>query len=217
MNNKVLIIGGTAPICKDIVKILEENNYKIDLMTYRQKEKINNLYNWQYLDLNDYESTNNFINNINKNYYNKIILMSSSSPSHLDILNTSRNELINFYSNFFVNYMILIVGLLPSMTDDGQIIYISSVAANKPNNNVNYATSKGSMQMFITSMSTKIKFQQAIFSISPGLIYDSPAFYHNDPSNYQNDPSKLATKNQIAEIILNANVDYNGKIIHIGC
>lgn len=216
MNNNVLIIGGTASICDKIVKSFEDNGYSIDLMTYRQKEKINSTHEWRYLDINDFNSIETFLKSIEGKEYKKILLTPASSASHKNIIDTSREDLVRFYGNFFVNYMILVKELLNNLSVDGEIIYISSIAANVPNNDVNYATGKGAMQTFIRSMSTKVTGSQAIYSISPGLIYDTPAFNHNDPRNYNNDVSRLATKEGIAEIILNGGAEKNGKIIKIG-
>jgi NAD(P)-dependent dehydrogenase (short-subunit alcohol dehydrogenase family) len=214
--NNVLIIGGTASISNKIVEEFENNLYSVDLMTYRQKEKINATHNWEYLDLNDYESVKLFLNKISGNKYKKIILMPASSASYKNIADTDREDLVNFYGNFFVNYMILVRELVKNLSEDGQIAYISSIAANVPIDDVNYATGKGAMQTFIRSMSTKIKNGQAIFSVAPGLIYDTPAFYHNDPANYGGDISRLAKKEEIAQIILNATPEKNGQIIKIG-
>ena len=58
---KVLIVGGTARSAKYIIDVLENEKYLIDLITYRQKNKIYGQYNWQHLDLEDDTSVNNFI------------------------------------------------------------------------------------------------------------------------------------------------------------
>lgn len=216
MNNNVLIIGGTAPISNDIIKELKLNSYSIDLMTYRDINKINEEESWTYLDIQQYHSVEKFLNFIGNKKYNKIILNSASSPGNQNIKKTKREDLVYYYSNFFVNYMILVKNLLENISENGSIVYISSIAANVPIQDVNYATGKGAMQTFITSLSTHIKHQQYIFSIAPGLIYDTPAFYQNDPKNYNYDSSKLATKKQIAEIIIKSDNSFNGKVIKIG-
>lgn len=216
MNNNILIIGGTASVCDGIVKFFEKNMYSIDLMTYRQKEKIDKIHEWIYLDINNYDSIQLFLKKILNKTYKKIILTPATSASNKDIMDTNREELVNFYGNFFVNYMILVKELLKNLSEDGEMVYISSIAANVPNNDVNYATGKGAMQTFIRSLSTKVDKNKSVYSISPGLIYDTPAFNHNDPKNYNNDISKLATKEGIASIIINSDFKKNGKIIKIG-
>jgi NAD(P)-dependent dehydrogenase (short-subunit alcohol dehydrogenase family) len=87
------------------------------------------------------------------------------------------------------------------------------MAANKPIRDANYSAVKAGVQAFIMSLSVSLNKDQSAFSISPGLIYDTRAFYD---SNYKEDISSLATKEQIANIILNADKSFNGKVIEIG-
>lgn len=215
-NKNVLLIGGTASISQEIIQTLEKNNFKIHTLTYRQKQKIYGNYNWKSLNLENSDSVDSFIKEIKNEKFNKIILVSASSASHLDILATTRSSLNFFYGNFFSNYIFLIKELFLNLDEDGQMIYISSVAANRPVPDVNYSTLKGSIQVFIQSLSTKSKGGQAIFSIAPGLIYDTPAFYDNLKNNNIKKINNLATKEQISQIILNANKNQNGLTISIG-
>ena len=69
----VLIVGGTAYSSIVISKLLEENDYNIHLMTYRQEQRKYGNYNWVKLNLEDENNVKDFINNLPKNFYSKNI------------------------------------------------------------------------------------------------------------------------------------------------
>jgi NAD(P)-dependent dehydrogenase (short-subunit alcohol dehydrogenase family) len=210
----VLIVGGSSGLSNIIVSTLENNGYQIDSMTYRNKNKTYGSYNWIYLDLEDFESVKIFIDQLKTNYYSKIILLPGNTlGNYPDFKNIPENIVRNFYNAYLFNYNWLVINLLKSLSNEGQIISISSMAANKPIRDANYSAVKAGVQAFIMSLSVSLNKDQSAFSISPGLIYDTKAFYD---SNYKEDISSLATKEQIANIILNADKSFNGKVIEIG-
>ena len=211
---KVLIIGGSSSICDKIITYLEENEYEIDLMTHSDHSKANEKYKWQHLDLMGQESTENLINILSKNYYDKIICVPTYNSGTKNPFETSRKYLINVYGNFIVNYMILIRNLLSNLKDDGQLIYISSAAANRPVHMVDYSAAKACMQAYVTSLSTQVKEGQAIFSIAPSMIYESNPYYQQ--GYYKNDIYRLVKKEEIAKVIVEADSSYNGKVVCIG-
>lgn len=210
--NKVLIVGGTSGIAPEIINRLEEKKYVIDLMTFRQHNKIYGEYKWVYLNLEDMSSITDLLKSIKNNKYSKIIFLSGNSigKSSTDI---SYDELQNFYDAFLLRYVYLIQESSKLLADDGQIISISSVAANFPVEDANYSAVKAGVQAFVRSLSCNLKLDQSAFSISPSLIYESTSFYQQD---YKGDISKLASKDEIANIIANADKSYNGKVIHLG-
>jgi len=209
---KVLIIGGTSCIAGEIIKKLESNEYKIDLMTFRQSHKVYGNYSWVHLDLEDADTVNNLIKIIKANKYSKVIFLPGNSlgPSSEEY---SYERLENFYNAFVFRYNLLIMQASKSLEDDGQIIFISSIAANLPIHDAHYSAVKAGVQAFVKSLSISLKPNQSAFSISPGLIYDSFAF---NQQTYVGDINELATKDQIADIISNADKSYNGKVIEIG-
>ncbi len=219
MTKKSLIISGTASIVPEMISVLKNNNYEIDL-TYRNKEKMllkKELYgedvNWIELNFDSPDSTNIFCENVGS--YDVVVILPASSPGR-DFFTTPESQLRMFYSNYVVNVMLTTKKILEKLSDDGKIIYISSVAANRPVPDINYAVAKGVIQIFFTSLSTKVRPTQSVFSLAPGLIYDTQAFYDNDPSNYNNDPSQLATKEEIASFLIKSDVNNNGKVIKLG-
>ena len=213
---KVLIIGGSSSICDDIIAYLEKNNFEIDILTYRDQNKINNKYRWEYLDLTDQDSVNNLINILPNDYYDKVICVPTYNSGSSNPFETTREYLNEVYGKFIINYMILIRNLFKKITDNGHIIYISSQSAIIPVDMVDYSAAKGAMQTYVRSLSRKVKENQVIFTIAPTMIYESMPFYLHDPEHYGDDIDKLVRKEDIAKVIVNANKNYNGKIICLG-
>ena len=193
---KVLIIGGTAYTSRVVVDYLEKNNYIVDLMTYRQENRIYGNYNWQHLDLENNDNVLDFINKIPKNYYSKIILMpgNATGTAFDDI---SYEDLKKYYESYSFNYILLLTKLMDSITEYGQIISISSIAANLAINDIHYSAVKAAVQACVKSLSLYVKENQSIFSISPGTIFEE-------------------TKHTIAQTIIDSDKTYNGKVIEIG-
>lgn len=218
-NKNALIIGGTASIADTIVQHLD-NNYNVDL-TSSYIKKINEYdlhkyknVKWFELDLHSYDSLLDFINKIPNEHYSIVVILSMNSPGNF--FNNTVDELKNFYSNYLVNNMLLGKFLLEKITNTGKIIYLSSIASAKPVPQINYSTVKGALQSFYTSLSTHSKTNQSIFSIMPGLIYDTPAFDKVKDFDSSYDIQLLATKEEIANLIINSGINENGKIIRLG-
>ena len=209
---KVLVIGGTSSITPNIVNKLELNGYTIDLMTFRQPNKEYGNYKWQYLNLEDISSVDNLLKIMPENYYSKILFVSGNSLGRFNG-NVPYDELEKFYNAFLLRYNFLIKQSCKSLSEDGQIIYISSIAANVPILDADYSAAKAGVQAFVRSLSCSLKPNQSAFSISPGLIYGSRVF---EEMGYSGDVSKLATIDQIASIIVDADKSYNGRVIVIG-
>lgn len=192
---KVLIIGGTAKMGKFIVEILEKNNYNINAMTFRQLDKTYGNYNWINLDMYDKKTIVDFLNLITKKTYSKIIFLSGSSLGK-NHKNVNQDEMIDFYNAFLINYISLIINLLDHLDNDGQVIFISSIAAKIPIQDAHYSVVKAGVEAFVRSASIQLLEQQSMFSISPATITDS-------------------MRKDIANLILNADKSYNGKTIDI--
>ena len=193
---KVLILGGTSSIAKEIINSLEQKQYSVELMTYRQKNKIYGDYRWEHLDLEDKGSVYRFIDLMSKDRYSKIIFLPGNSlgPTHKGY---PYERLESFYNSFLLRYNVLIGEASKSLCDNGQIIFISSLAANRPIPDAHYSSVKAGVQAFVRSLSCSLKEDQIAFSISPGAIDSS-------------------IKEQIAKIIAEADKSYNGRVIEIG-
>lgn len=190
----VLVVGGTSSIFNFLSKDLEEKNYLISLVSYRNKFKINSKYNWQYLDLENKESIDNFINKANNKYKKIIILSGNAFPS--DYLNLDFKKIKIYYDSYLFNYIYLVYNLFNFLDEDGHLILISSLVANVPYEDFNLSAVKGAIQSFARSFSLYAKNEQAIFCISPPTITDD-------------------IRKNISKIILNADKSYNGKLIEL--
>lgn len=190
----VLIVGGTSSISPFLCKDLEENGYTINLISYRNVNKINLKYNWQYLNLENIDSINNFISNINSKYKKIIIL--SGNALEMNYLDLDFQKIKMYYESYLFNYIYLCYNLFKFLDHDGQLVTISSVAANTPYQDFNLSAVKGGIQSFTRSLSLHAKDSQAVFCIAPPTITDD-------------------IRKNISEIILNANSFYNGILIEL--
>jgi NADP-dependent 3-hydroxy acid dehydrogenase YdfG len=193
---KVLIIGGTASITHEMIKQLEFNNYEIDLMTYRQKNKIYGNYKWKELNFENQQQVFNFLNSLQKNYYSKIIINVGSSFIK-NYNEGSFKEFETFYKTYLLNYIYIMMNLPNNLTQNGQIVSISSEIANRPYKDIHYSAVKAGCQIAAQGLSLHLKEGQSIYSIAPGLI-------------------DLKIKKQIAKIIVESTILDNGKVIEIG-
>ena len=191
----VLIIGGTSSLSKPIISKLENDGYQITAMTFRQVEKIYENYTWIKLDLYDKHSLEMFFTFLPKTFYSKIIFLSGSSLGK-NYKDATDEEWVSFYKAFLINYIYLITNLTHLLDDDGQLIFISSIAANIPIQDAHYSAVKAGVEAFVRSASSQLSNNQSMFSISPTTITDS-------------------MREDIANLILNADNSYNGKTIDI--
>lgn len=210
---KVLIIGGDSSLCEGIISIMENEGYDIDMLTYFDNKKINKKYNWHHLDLMNEESVDSFINIPKDNYYDKIICAPTYNSGTNNPFITNRKYLSDVYGKFVINYMIIIRSLLKKITKDGHIIFISTISANVPTDMVDYSATKSAIQAYVSSISKKTKGGQAVYSIAPGMIYDTPSFYERDEEHSIEPAERLIKKEEIAKIILNADESYNGNVV----
>jgi NAD(P)-dependent dehydrogenase (short-subunit alcohol dehydrogenase family) len=212
MNKNVLIVGGTSSLAPKIIEDLENKGYTIDLITYRQKNKVYGEYNWVYLDLENIDSVNELIKSVKQKIYEKLIFLSGNSLGNYG-REVPYEALQVFYNAFLLRYNFLIKECSKYLSDTGQIVSISSMAANVAIEDANYSAAKAGVQAFVKSLSCQLGPNQSAFSISPGLISGTKAFYDQ---NYTGDVSVLASIDKISEIISNADKSYNGCVIEIG-
>jgi NAD(P)-dependent dehydrogenase (short-subunit alcohol dehydrogenase family) len=212
---KVLVIGGNSNIGEEIIKQLEKNGYEISLRTYRNESKKKNGYSWSYLDIYDKQSVLRFVAELKQNEYEKIIFTIGNSTGKQGY-ELTLEDLDQFYSATIINYIYILQSVVKSLTDTGQIVFLSSVAANEAIHDIHYSAAKAAVQACAKSLSLYMKPEQSIFSIAPGLVYDTPAMYMNPFDVYKDHIQELAKKEQIAGLILNSDRTYNGKVINIG-
>ena len=210
---KVLIIGGDASLCDGLISSLENSGYIIDILSYRDSRKIDDKYNWKFLDLMEKESIQPFINELNDNYYDKIICVSSYNSGSSNTLSTPRAYLYEVFGKFTINYMMLMRNLLSKINENGHIIYISTISCNTPTEMGDYAAAKAAMQAYAISLSTKVKKNQAIFAIAPAMIYKTVAFDNIKEDHLIEPVRRLIKKEEIAKIIIDCDDSYNGNTI----
>lgn len=212
---KVLIIGGASSICDGIIPYLENNGYQIDTLTHRFGEKKDDGYNWLYLDLMSSDSVQIALEILPDNYYDLILCTPTYNSGDRDTFNTPRIYLVDLFGTFIVNYLVLLRGLCKKMSDKGHLVFITSQVANRPSDMADYAAGKGALQTYVMSLSTKMGEEQVAYSISPAVIRDSTAHKYSHPDEFKNVVDQLVGQDEIARVIVEANKEYNGKIVEL--
>ena len=213
LQKNVLVVGGTASISEDLVSILENNNYKIDLLTYRTKFNIKNKNrNWYFLDLENINSIYNFIE-FQKNKKYSLIIFVAKIEKDGENLEFDIEHLHNSFLKFHANSLYLIASLVKNLNDSGHMVYISSAAVNTNVPHSTYIAGKAMLQAFTISLSGKSKNKQSIYVISPTRILGSKSQIENASSDIV---TEYATIQNIAKKIIESDENSNSCIFQIG-
>ena len=165
----VLITGGTRGIGQSIRNKLIKENFKVIYTgTKNKKDK-----NYLQLDLNDQNSINDFIKQIEKIHIDILIINSGINiiKSFLNFKDSEIQRVINI--NFLNNIKIIQIVLKRMIKKNfGRIIFISSIWGVKPAKDRSiYSFTKKSLQFICKSIASEYGHKNILVnSISPGFI-----------------------------------------------
>lgn len=175
-NNSVVIIGGSSEIALSLTKLFQNVAKKIILSynkngsLYQNHENVHELY----LNLKTEASIDSFVKKTNlilKKINILIFISGIISGKNLSSYNKSKiDEVINVN---FSSQALLLKKLMPNLSNQSKIIFISSISAQKGSYDPIYAASKGAILSFIKSMVHQIPSGSTINAIAPSLIEDS--------------------------------------------
>lgn len=213
----ILLIGGTNYTAQNIATSFKEMGYSV-YGTYRQEELAKgSVDKWNYLDLYIEDTVDKFLEQQKDIKYDKIILLiSNSSKPYGESLKFKKEDLINFYGNFCVNYIILINNLIKNLSEEGSVVFISSGSADYGAKDLTYSSGKALIENYVLSLTNFLTDKQYAFSISPGTIKGS-RWYNQLPETHEDKINKdlIASPEKIVEIILESN-KHNGQIVKLG-
>jgi NAD(P)-dependent dehydrogenase (short-subunit alcohol dehydrogenase family) len=215
----LLIVGGTASISKDIIRIALEKEYKITATFRNKPSHLDPNVDWMELDIANETSIKDFQTYIKNKQFSLIIYLigelSLSEPNKEKYLITN-----------LVNAIFVIENLKDSLDikKNSVLLYMSSRAAIYPSFDLYYSIVKASLTAVIRSLSLRLSKNQKMFSLAPGLIIGSSMYetmledvrnsHHMRSDNNLLDMKALAS--EIFRIIDNQEVFENGSIIEVG-
>jgi NADP-dependent 3-hydroxy acid dehydrogenase YdfG len=222
-NKKILIIGGTSSLNNEIVKKAKEVFTEITC-TYRNKDKIfDNVCNWEYLNLEEDNSINLFLDKTLNQEYDTIILLigSTTNKKYTDI---SIDDIKKYHEINSGSYIYLLQNLTSKIKDNGQIIVVSSRSANHASYDIHYSAVKSSIQSAVKSLSKFLKNNQSMICIAPSLIHESKMYNEMTEENIKRhlylSNDSLITKSEFADFIISLNNKItklvNGQTISVG-
>lgn len=223
LDKKILIIGGTSSLANEII-IKAKDVFTDITCTYRNKSKVfNKKCNWEYLNLDENDSIDLFLNKIlNKEYDTIIILIgSTTNKKYTDI---SIDDIKKYHEINSGSYIYLLQNIVLKIKDDGQIIVVSSRSANNASYDIHYSGVKASIQSAVKSLSKFLKNKQSIVCVAPSLIYESKMYNEMTKENIKKhlylSNNNLINKNEFAEFIISLNNKVtkliNGQTVSIG-
>jgi NAD(P)-dependent dehydrogenase (short-subunit alcohol dehydrogenase family) len=165
---KLLIVGGTSVLSESLAQLAGIENYEIHSTS--RGGKICSYANNQYdLDLSCLGHVEDFLNVISPHKYERIIVLTGKA-SGIEV-NAKASEAINaYYTAHLVNTVHLIDKLLMNLDTQGNLIYISSIAATNSSFDCHYSAVKAGVTAYIKSRSRFLEINQSSFSIAPSLI-----------------------------------------------
>lgn len=215
----LLIIGGTASISKDVIKLALERQFKITA-TFRDKSKCDDSnVNWVQLDLADQGSVKSFNDYIKNKEFNLILYM-------IGELSLSESNKENYLSTNLISTIYILENLRNSLNKEEKsiLIYMASRSAIYPSFDLYYSVVKAGLSAAIRSLSLGLLKNQKMLSIAPGLIvgssmYESMPEYVRKSHHVRSDNNLLNLKNLASEVfkIIDCQDNFeNGSLIEVG-
>jgi 3-oxoacyl-[acyl-carrier protein] reductase len=222
----VLIIGGSSKLGLEVSNVFVRNNENV-FATYKTSPIFieNNKFNAMKLDLTSDPSVKDFIENImlGELKFDMVVfiaglLLGNSLKEYSDLeVNTVMN--VNFNSQ-----AILLKKLLPFLSQDSQVLMMSSISAERGSYDPIYAASKGAIISFTKSLSSWLAPKTRANALAPGLIEDTSMFFDMSEDRRKhhitNSPTgKLMQATDLANIIFDLSRSHwshlNGAVLRL--
>ena len=224
---KILIVGGSSNIGRELIKKLSKKNYEI-FITFnknklRSKDK-KEIIQFK-LDITSNTQIKNLVKKIKKLkiFFDKIIFLQCQlAGKSLDDFNT--NDIRKNLDINFTGQVILLKKIKKQINKNCLIIFISSISAVRGSYDPIYAASKGAIVSFVKSLSTWWAPEIKSICLLPGVIKDTEIFrkFSNERKKFQikqTPNAELLNKNDLSKIIIDLLESHwrhaNGSIINI--
>ena len=206
----ILIVGASSSIGNTIIKKFHSATTNI-VATYNSKNCIEsgeNIYP-MFLDLTDDKSIKNFVVRLVKVFQHidiGIFLPSIVLGKSLDEYGSNDIDIV--MSVNFSGQAKILTQIQSKFIDGSQIIYFSSISAQKGSYDPIYAASKGAILSFVKSLASELPKGVRINAIAPGLIENS-SMYNIMGKERQDFHRKQVPSNKLLQIEDLANVIYD--------
>jgi NAD(P)-dependent dehydrogenase (short-subunit alcohol dehydrogenase family) len=220
----VLILGGNASLASKIIELIDRNQYQITCTFRKDKPQGHqDFIHWKYLDLENRESIESLLSEIENQRFERIFSFLG------EVINSPIQELsylsiLQYHTSHTVNYLYLLTKLAPFLKHGGNMVVMSSRAANNPSYSIHYAATKAALEAYVRCSAMFMGEGTSIVAISSGLIEGSQMSIDMAPeirdSHRNRARGSLLTREEFAEILWSHTPDLtramNGQTIQIG-
>ena len=160
-------MGGTSRIFEGIRDRAIQSGYQVYGTTRGSNDLMD--HNFFRLDLANKESVDDFQFQLGDFEFQRILILTGESSirysEELESLGISK-----YYETHLINTIAVIENLIGRLTEPGNLIYISSIAALRSSYDFHYSAVKAGVAAYIKSKSRFLSNNQSIFSLAPSLI-----------------------------------------------
>lgn len=171
----LLVLGGTSSIARPIIEMAILEGYKV-YASYRDAEKIwqNEELNWVHLDMGNFQSLQNFLNEIGSITADRVIFL-LGALSGIDVKSLEKNLFDSYFLDQLINPSYLIIRMFESLNPKSRMLVMSSRAARK-SYDFSYSIVKSGLESLILSLRTRNEFYNLNY-VRSGLILNSAMYF----------------------------------------
>ena len=195
---RLLLVGGSSSLGKSIMKLALEAGYEItqtsrDISLFPSTRNCTSIQ----LDLGSKESIDAFLEQLSDQKFSRIIFLAGKlTERHLP--NISHGFLADYYGKFVTGMLYVMQEIKINLAADGNILALSSRAANHPSYDFHYSAAKGALQAFVMSFSKFMDRNQSIVAIAPSLIENTSMYRYMSQENV--DRHRVRAGNYLLEL-----------------
>jgi len=171
MKKKVLIVGGSSKVGKNLINTLDKKSYQIYSTFNNNMIKGKKYKHIKQIEINLNNDMHASFHKLKINYDIIVLLPGVLLGKSLSEYN-SKNIISNFNINF-TSQTILLNKILKKQKKNCLIIFISSISARRGSYDPIYAAAKGAMISFSKSLSLWLSPKIKCLTLCPGLIKDT--------------------------------------------
>jgi NAD(P)-dependent dehydrogenase (short-subunit alcohol dehydrogenase family) len=164
---RVLVVGGTSRIFEGIRDKAIQSDYQV-YGTSRGSTELTDR-NFLRLDLANRESVDDFGVQLGEMKFQRILVLTGELSAHFSEEFGSFG-ISKYYETHLVNTISVIESLIERLTEPGNLIYISSIAALRSSYDYHYSAVKAGVSAYIKSRSRFLHANQSMFSLAPSLL-----------------------------------------------
>jgi NAD(P)-dependent dehydrogenase (short-subunit alcohol dehydrogenase family) len=219
----LLVIGATSSLAQELLSQLELDTEGTVLVGRSIPRDYPKPELWLELDLSIDNSVMQFLQEINKYTFEKILFFIGATTNR-HYIEISLEELAKYNDTYVTNSNYLVCQLTKQLGEQGAMILVSSRAALHPSYDVHYAVSKAAQVALVKSISRFLPPGQAIVALAPSLIAESKMYSEmsdeNRAKHRMRTGGELISISEFANYLSSLDIDslrlQNGRTIELG-